>query len=477
MGSRPSRLARGGQAIIFLLMAMVILAFVVMWNFDLHKVIRIKNVTQNAGDSAALMASRWQGVTLNLVGDLNLLHALALSEGDEDAATSCTNVQARLLFVGPMIAFMGSQQAAKNNGIYRNEEFDEEIRDHANEVRFSYPSAVGQDGEMLFPEPYPGCWNEYAEMLELIADEGIAAGPDNARYYSDVMGGHILYMIGFYEAIAGRNWCWFYHNAPTLLDDYQNFFPCWWPPLPDPPRVEPLNSEIYGLGLGKSHTTMSSWLSLDDASEFAIERGLGDGMNATGMTTEATWYTYSGSRWQDWDAIDFGGERRFPVVGPVREEYDYSGADAAVRVYATAQRITPGPGGETQTNTILWTAAAKPFGRLGENERPIDYGLVLPAFHDVRLIPVDTSSAPAGGGFNLGWRDHCENHLPDYMEDGPSGTPGNCHYCRQLRTWENPTFRQTGSSWLDANSQQCIARPSGGGHSGGRSGGGTRRGH
>ncbi len=479
------RAARGGQAIIFLLMAMVILAFVVMWNFDVHKIVKMKNVTQNAGDSAALMASRWQGVTLNLVGDLNLLHALALSTGEADTATSCTNVQARILFVGPMIAFMASQQAAKNNGVYRNPEYDDAIREHATKVRFDYPAAVGQNGEMLFPEPYPGCWNEYADMLDLAAEEGVAVGPENVRFYGDAIGGHILYTIAFYDAIAGRNWCWFYHNAPTLLQDYRNFFPCWWPPLPEPPRTRPLNCEIYGLGMAKANTTtFDTWLTLNDASEFAVQRGLGDGMNETGMTTEATWYTYSSGRWGDWEAIRYDGDRQFPVVGPVRDEYDYSGADAAVRVETTSERITPGPEGGTQENTVLWTAAAKPFGHLGDGSRPNDYQIVLPAYHDVRLIPIDASSAPAGGGFDLGWREHCEQHLPDYMDNGPTVLPRGCYYCNQLRTWENPSFRQSGVNWLAANSARCIVRRGGGGGGGGGwggrgggSGGGTRRGH
>ena len=115
----------------FLLMTLVILTFIVLWNFDLHKILRVKGITQNGGDSAALMAARWQGITLNLIGDLNIMHALALTSGDADAAADITNIQARLCFVGPMIAFMASQQAAKNNGIYRNPEYDEVIHEHA----------------------------------------------------------------------------------------------------------------------------------------------------------------------------------------------------------------------------------------------------------------------------------------------------------------------------------------------------------
>jgi hypothetical protein len=60
----------------------------------------------------------------------------------------------------------------------------------------------------------------------------------------------------------------------------------------------------------------------------------------------------------------------------------------------------------------------------------------------VRLIPVDASSVPAAGAYDLEWREHIEEHLDDYMEHGPSSS--SCWYCRQLLTWENVAFRQAG---------------------------------
>ena len=63
---------------IFIVMVVVILSFVVLWNIDLHKVIYVKSLSQNAGDSAALAGARWQAITLNLIGDLNVMQAVAL---------------------------------------------------------------------------------------------------------------------------------------------------------------------------------------------------------------------------------------------------------------------------------------------------------------------------------------------------------------------------------------------------------------
>ena len=84
MGERRRR----GQVLIFALVAMVILVFVALWNFDLHKIIAVKAVSQNAGDAAALAAARWQGLSLNLIGDLNILQAASLMQGDTNAAAA-----------------------------------------------------------------------------------------------------------------------------------------------------------------------------------------------------------------------------------------------------------------------------------------------------------------------------------------------------------------------------------------------------
>lgn len=473
--ARPRR--KRGQTAIFFLMVLVILAFMVIWNFDLHKIIYVKNLTQNGGDAAALMASRWQGITLNLVGDLNLLQALALSANDRETSESITNLQARLLYVGPMIALVASQQGAKNNGIYRNPEFDQLMREHANRVRTEYTRAVGANGEMMFPEPYPNCWLEYADMLDYAAREGIAAGPDNVDYYGDVTEGHYLYMIRFYEAVAGRNWCWFYHNAPNLLEDYDNFFPCWWADLPQVPRFEPHNSEVYGLGLAKFNARMAAFVDFGTVADMSVARHLEGNLNTTGMTTRATWYVYDETRWGRWDRISLAGgpdSDPFPAVGTVKQQYDYAGADAAVRVATTVGRLTPGAHGRLTTNSLVWTAAAKPFGSLSTEDRPNEYSLVLPAYTDVRLIPVDTASGGDGGGYNLQWRQHIERHLPVYMERGPAGCTPGCHYCTQLLTWENPTFRRTGVTWLNQFSAQCNVHGGGGGGGGG---GGTHHGH
>ena len=471
-GGRAGR-RRRGQAIIFVIVVTVILFFTVLWNFDLHKILRTKYVSRNGGDAAALMAARWQGVSLNLIGDLNLMHALALTAGDAEAADAIVNAQARLCYVGPMVAFMASQQAAKNNGIYQNDAFSKVVRDHANTVRSGY-TAVTPGGGMLFPEPYPNCWREYADMLDLIANEGVAAGADNARFYNDYVGGHhYLLMAAFYEAIAGRSWCWFYLHAPNLLTDYRNFQPCWWDPLPPMPHMSYINSEIFGLGLVKVITALTNVVDLDTAEAVAKERDMDSFISDEAASTSTTWYCYGSRTWGAWDALSPTNSDPFPVTGTVKPQYDYAGADAVARIEAQVGRLTPGRKGAGLTNTILWTAAAKPFGYLDDDQKPNTYDLVMPAFHDARLIALDASSMPSGGSFDISWRIHVEDHLPKYMRDGPQHN--GCWYCQQLVTWEDGQFRASGVEWLSTNSALCTLRGGGGG--GGGHGGGSRSGH
>jgi len=463
-----------GQVLLFLLMALVILFFVVVWNFDLHKIVFIKTISRNGGDAAALVAARWQGVTLNLIGDLNLLHAVALgTDAADETEQAILGTQARLCFVGPMIAFMASQQAAKNNGIFQNDRFSDWLRKHAHEVRDDYTRRTDPGAPMLFPEPYPDAWKEYAAMLELIASDGVAAGPDNARYFSDYSGDHYLLMQGFYDAIASRDWCWFYRHAPHLLENYRNFFPCWWDPLPRIEHAEYINSEIFGLGLSKESAELTDLADWSAVADVAADRDISIGYGGGALDKPATWYCYNGGAWQDWKAMALTGDDPFPGTGEVRPQYDYTGADSVVRVEATATRLTPGAGGSKVTKKITWTAAAKPFGYLNHDDRPDHYSLVLPAFHEARLIPIDASSGAGGGSYDLDWRKHIEQHLPNYMNRGLGGLDGACWYCSQLRTWEDASFRQEGVNWLRKNSGRCKET----GGFGGGGGGGSRHGH
>jgi hypothetical protein len=469
----PSR--RRGQVAVFLLLLLTALAFVLLWNVDIHRIITTKTRSQNAGDAAALAGARWQGIGINLVGELNLLHALALSANDAAAVDAITNIQARVLFTAPLVGLAAAQVAAKNNGMYAEDAFTQIVLQHAQDVRH-YDDRVG--GVPIFAPPYEHAWQEYALMLEVLAADGIAAGPDNTYFYSDIAGGHILHDRAFYDAVAGKTWCWFFLNHPTLLRDYTDYH--WWPPLPPPVPQVVYNCEFLPLWLTPRTTTLGSLISADSLHDEAGRAGVDmTGFNTVDMTNRVeTWYVYSDSHWGPWSQMATDGDNPFPLAGPLRPEYDYAGADAMFRVYAAVDRMTPGlSGGSTNRDEVLWTAAAKAFGTAGpEGSRivPSTYGLVLPGFTDVRLIPVDACSGSGNGTFDLEWRRHIDEHLPLYFSSGPLNN--GCWYCLQLVTWEVPAFRQEGIDWLAINSYRCTL-PSGGGGGGGGRGGGTRRGH
>ena len=238
---------------VFLLVIVVILALVVLWNFDLHKIIAVKLRSQNGGDSAALAAARWQGIALNLVGNLNVLQAAALSDalvrGQPDApeAREIADLEARLCFVGPITGFAASQVAAKNNRMYVNSLFTADVLAHAQDVLANY--------ETRYPDaPYtnnpakPGAWDDYGNMLMLVAGQGIAAAPDNMQFFTDFTDrNHLLLNPSFYDAISSKDWCWFFHNALDTLKNYRSYQD--WEQLPKIVKPRPINSEYFSLGL------------------------------------------------------------------------------------------------------------------------------------------------------------------------------------------------------------------------------------
>ncbi len=476
---------RSGQTMIFLVVVIVILAVVAAWVFDVHSILYLKTRTQNAGDAAALAAARWQGVSLNLIGDLNILQAAALSGGDTNAAGRMAAVQARLCFAGPLIGLLAAQQAAKHNRMYIHPDYTAELHDHAQRVGTYYASDTN-----CFVEPYPGAWLDYSTMLSNLADEGVSAGPDNTRYYNEPGPSHWLMQRGFYEAVAGQDWCWFYWYGLQVLYTYTDYQ--FWPGLPQSPASpDTANCEIFSLSVAPVTATLpGGTATVPPLESLRAARRLGAAPvsdAAAGCTS--TWYCY---RWTAWTAL--APSQRFPIEPlRVKPPYDYTGADAVVRVEAeqTPRLSTPHTrlqpflarsstaagrlGFEVRPGPAIWTAAAKPFGALetgGQPARPDAYALVLPAFRQVRLIPVDSATGSDASAYDIAWRVHRMEHLPLYMQDGLAGLQAGCWYCQQLQTWEQPDFRQLGMDWLSDTNHVCV-------HYGGPGGpgGGTRRGH
>ena len=468
---------KSGQAIIFVVAVVVILAFVMLWNFDLHKTIYVKILARDAGDASVLAAARWQGKTLNMIGELNVIQAAIMSEGLVAGRTNFPEVEAlselrtRLSFVGPMVAVVAAEQVAKQNGVFDNYYYSDELYRHAGEVRTEY--AIRYDPPYENEDASRTAWDDYADMLEALASDGMPVMPTNPYWYSDyASNSHYLLNPDFYDAVASRNWCWFFFHAMGLLREYTSWQ--YWPDLPELEPREPINSELFSLKLtqipvlewipvlnpDRDDNRIDDWLELANAaSEGSVETNI--------LPVAADWHAYNQRAWSSWS--DYVGSG-FPFENDIRPEYDILGADASVKLNVDAERLSPG----RASRSIQWTAAAKPFGTL-PGPVPIDtYGMVLPGFSDVRLIPVDASTASLGGS-REGWGVHIYEHLPVYAEQGPSALDPGCWYCQQLLTWENFDFRSEGILWLQEFSDTCYQPPPGPGGGGGS--GGTRRGH
>jgi hypothetical protein len=234
------------------------------------------------------------------------------------------------------------------------------------------------------------------------------------------------------------------------------------------------NSEIFGLGVMARESPLVRLLPEARLAEAVAEAGLpwADDPGHRRRDAPEVWFVYQDEDWGRWAALD----PPFPITGPVRPEYDYQGADTVIRVEAGVDRLSPGTDAGAARDRIAWTAAAKPFGYVdleGDRDVPNRYGLVLPAFRQVRLMPVDAAAMPGGGSFDLDWRRHVVEHLPAYLAGGPGALDGGCRFCARLLTWEDAGFRREGVDWLQLYSARCTVTSPG---PGGR-GGGTRRAH
>jgi len=450
--------ANRGQVAVYLALVLVAIAVLTLMNVGTFLGVRARNYTMNSGDAAALAVARRQGHLINRIGKLNEDHLHAALKGDSDRCEKIVGLQLRLSFLEPVDCIGIGNEAAKKNGCDRNDRMKKILSDHVRDVRMHY---VGNPD--VFPEPWEGAWEEYARRIETAISGGIWAGPDNIEFL-DVATGHLLLNRGFYQAIAGRNWCWFRFNAPGVLGAYSSFGD--WAPLPssdeETRRRRCVNSEIYSLNLDMRTGSAVHLIGLD-----VIRRITGkttaEIMSAPLMTnTTQRWFFYDTiGYWRKWREIDPSGETAFPAMGRVKPEYDVRGCAAVCRTsrkFATVVDDSP-------QREAVWSAAAKPFGTVKNEYGALDVvtsinGFVTDAFTDVRLVPLDTVGGNDLATADPDWMEHVKYHLPVYLRSGPDPFSP-CWYCARLAEWENPSLREDGDRWLRHNAQQCV-RPSDG---------------
>ena len=468
--------ARNGQVAIYLVLTLVAIAFLTMMNVGAFLAVRAKNRAMNAGDAAAIAAAKRQGELLNAIGAANIEHLKLLfdaSKKPDELFEACREIemeQKRLCFLGPIDAMRDSNDAARENGAEANEKMLRMLRDHAAEVRGKY-----LPNPELYPEPWEGAWEEYAGKIETALSGGLWAGPDNIDYV-DAASGHFLLKRQFYNAIAGRSWCWFHFNAPGLVESYSSFRD--WAPLPsasdDDRFARCANCEIYSLHLA---TVSGSALQvfgrdvvkrLADRTDFEVEAAferLSD--------PKHVWFVF-GPEWESWSEGRYKfNPGEFPVIGSVRAEYDVLGCAAACRIVSHIPDVVTGGGGRD----VVWTAAAKPFGTVDAGNgidvvTAYQSRVVTAAFSDVRLVPLDSVGGTEYATSDESWMTHVREHLPAYLDNGVPALDGGCYYCKQLVDWEKTEVHEDGKRFLKYNSETCR-RPTGSGSARG----GTPHGH
>ena len=452
--------ARNGQVAIYLVAVLVAIAVLVFMNVDIFLAIRAKNHATNAGDAAAIAAARYQGELLNQVGRDNVEQLKAALVNDVRECQEIMERQRRRIFLEPLEGIQIASMAAKTavsgceaGGDDDPEEFESAkmkkiLEQHIFDVRGVYVADTD-----LFPEPWDGAWEEYAQRLELAIGGDVVAGPENAEFASAYSSFPLLDQE-FYNAIAGQMWCWFKWNGEWLFDRDSHNMPR---PVFNPDRKRD-NSEIFSLHLDVKTLPMildEDWTNIIMRLTGCTESDIAGSWLLTNGTQKLAFFD---SRWNSWKESGFSVDNGFPIVGDVKPEYDVYGCAALCRVIR---------GGYD------WTAAAKPFGSVENLEGEQDVvtclkRLVTAAFSEVRLVPIDSVGGRDLHTADYDWMIHIRDHLPKYFTSGP---PHNgCWYCQQLVCWENLAFRESGKRWLQYHSKECVRpRPGPGNDHGGTS--------
>lgn len=516
--SRDSRRGIRGQVLLYLVGVLGVLGLTALWLLDSNTAIVSRIRAQNGADAAALAAAQWQARSLNALGEINLVKAmatlladvppgaglqarLAAAPSEEAFATiqqALTELQAEIRFVGPILAMIAAQQGAKNNAAPVNADYTRAVAEHADLVESTYDDAFS-GGEWTRSD-----WNRvYATMLRYVADCGVAAAADNADFYGSrlfagALAARYLLDRAFYYAIAGRNWCYL---SDLLESGYQDYTV--WGAVSVLPQAV-YGSEYFNLGVALQPYATAAGTSQGVALEAYFQTDLarrGLALSPTNFPTllsNLTWAVYSTSTWGPWEKA---ATYRDALLADPRPQHNYSGCDAVTAVSipnAVSLALTNrgagwtqwlvGSGGQAATARGVARleslhasgafgaralAAAKPFGALpGATDPAYQLGIVLPIYTEVRLIPIALASTH--GNSDAQWLIHRVNHLPSYTQQGLGGLDHQCFYCIQLRTWEDAAFRQEGISWLTAvdpitgaRLHPCIQRGSGGPGTGG----------
>ncbi len=477
--------SKRGQIFVVLAFLLAGLCLLLALNLDVFAAIRGKTRAQNAADAAALAAARWQGKTLNLLGELNLAHLEAVAESNLTAAAGISALQERLAYAAPMMGMIAASGAARENGAPPDPEMAEIIR----AVRL-----------MAGTIPNTDTWAtkaaDYQRMLEAVLDDGIYVGCENASIISLAPNSPaMLLQKDFYRAIDGANFPWFCRYLHRCRYPWSHGQTIGWlsggsgnngvsgvtlGAGRDNPEffgvsVRPCRGYLLSLGTDRLRRLLDEAIGVHGLRAATTEQLL---QNSIADTNQWFVYDTSGNHgWRAWDELRLEAPARFPLLRPVREEYDVMGAIAACRVRNAHASLSEGAG----TNHYTIAAAAKPFGSLSGGRRvtdlfaarafnepePDNLPLVLPSFSFVRLVPLGGANEGNLNNADPIWLAHA-NYLLGSPISGFTHDSDTCPYCLTYRRWTGD-FRRRGAEYLSGHAHDEVCEPPGtaGGHSGG----------
>ncbi|MCX7824069.1 MAG: pilus assembly protein TadG-related protein [Verrucomicrobiae bacterium] len=528
-----------GQTLIFALITLVILSFVMFSVYDVQKITGTRIRAQNACDAAALAGARWQLSALNAIGELNLLKVttaiidMPLSpyagpvprwqwrELLFDIDNGLTQLQRRISVLGPWLGVFYGERAARMNGLENEPSFANELQQYARIYRSNpnYPSWVQQ---------------ELASLVEAIVAEGVPARPWGTEDWNDLMSEvsvdgptaitYELFRGSFYQAVASQDWCYllragFYSGPPSYDCTYGSATTSWGlitftnaahilvpylrlcvgPQVFDDPE-EQLAGSLTAIG------NLADQRNLDLNPNFPTYTG---NTNYPQFSDPADPF-YVPLRLYAYDPVFWNWNSRRPddvnesvlMRSAFKPRFRYEGADSRWDVMPRTDLLTMpanpdrvswthagAQGGLQSAFSVLGNfngffgviprrASAKAFGSIDDSTPPNGWPsgsipIVLPVFTDVRLVPLAFSSGTAR--FDPLLWGHIR-HLEPYTHYGTRAISSGCPYCAALILWENPQFRQMGTDWLKAVSQNgtvdpCPPPPPGGPGGGGGAGG------
>jgi putative Flp pilus-assembly TadE/G-like protein len=485
-----------GQVLIFAIVILIILLIASLFLFDIHSVIRAKMKLETAEQSAALAAANWQKRSLNLIGDINLIKAVngLLDDYDiyddtygietmgvedkkfDSANKTLTEMQSRISFCGPLIAFGAAQQAAKNNGINIQSgsktvytdmyAYLEKLERASNHPRYA------------IEDPYYYKWRDpYINMLTSIKDQGLAVRPSGDFAGIEDVDPPWLYTPNddsLYNAITYKMWCHYILRGIIKYPD--SYWSGKWYDLDFRETSFSGESEIYALGIDFTYLNSENQSTVENC----LNNILGEGEWT--IRPQIEWCTYD-NKW-DPNSSNYSGpntrnwRKGMRIRDNLKKSVLYGGAVAYAECYQhikllnrykskvkdpnkiqTAFELNDKDevivsvdvkndvkvGNNYATDGKIGGSVAKPLGKLNENTPPTAAIIVLPVFTNVALIP---SSMQIFHPFRVRFS-NIEKFLIwlETIDDlhNPGEVPaGMQQYLSALQKLDDPTFRKSG---------------------------------